>query len=284
MFIQADIVTSIAPSMPSNNPFFSGQHKRRSCLPVKVGGTPPRYDHPSPLRIVKRKARQLSTIEGSPLCETFDRNQAAALLSDSRQPNSRQLSGTLSTMSVVRNPNILSRCSSRTHRKFSDSSLESLPNSGDSSLIVHKLTRESITGHTSTRNTSLGERQSGASISSNDVRTGHEQVCCTLPSMQSVLPQVLAPHIVVTTDTDLRYDGREYVWAAIEISGKLSHTYPTETLVADGASASDMDDCAIDRRLGMLVFDYNTIHLKSDRSVLQVRMPLRSVRRNYTRT
>lgn len=262
--------------MPSNNPFFSGQHKRRSCLPIRVGGTPPRYDHPSPLRIVKRNGRRQPVIENTVEGETFDHNEVMPLPSDYRQP-----SGASSNLSVVRNPNIHSLCPLDIQRRFSDSSLESLPNSGDSSLISHNFAKKSIPEHTSTRNTSLEEHQADEPCLSNNARTEHEQMCCTSQSVQSVLPQVLAPQIVVSTNTDLRYDGREYIWAAIEISGKLSHTYPTETLAADEASTSDMDDDAIDRRLGVFVFDYNVAFLRSNRSIFQIWVPLRPVRRSY---
>ncbi|EJP69532.1 uncharacterized protein BBA_01497 [Beauveria bassiana ARSEF 2860] len=54
---------------------------------------------------------------------------------------------------------------------------------------------------------------------------------CTI-SMDSILPHVLSPHISIYTNGHNRYFGQVHVWAAIEVSGILSHAYS-----ADGTGA-----------------------------------------------
>lgn len=47
-------------------------------------------------------------------------------------------------------------------------------------------------------------------------------------SMDSILPHVLSPHISIYTDSYSRYFGQHHVWAAIEVSGILSHAYSAD--------------------------------------------------------
>ncbi|OAR02431.1 hypothetical protein LLEC1_03695 [Akanthomyces lecanii] len=77
-------------------------------------------------------------------------------------------------------------------------------------------------------------KPSGARSSSSVIRhvsSSTDGPGCTI-SMDSILPHVLSPHISIYTNSHGRYFGQDHIWAAVEVSGILSHAYS-----ADGTGA-----------------------------------------------
>ncbi|KAM3471239.1 hypothetical protein MY8738_009405 [Beauveria namnaoensis] len=76
---------------------------------------------------------------------------------------------------------------------------------------------------------------------------------CTI-SMDSILPHVLSPHISIYTNGHNRYFGQVHVWAAIEVSGILSHAYS-----ADGTGAKPAQPREDEHHLD-LFFKHGCLH------------------------
>lgn len=93
-------------------------------------------------------------------------------------------------------------------------------------------------------------------------------------NLESILPHVLSPHVTITTDNENRYNGEKTVWAAVEISGKLSHTYSAEALKGAAHNVNNREDGSEEHQLGMS--QGSTEHTLSlmwyGRSVLQARL------------
>ncbi len=90
-------------------------------------------------------------------------------------------------------------------------------------------------------------KSSGTRSSSSVVRhvsSSTDGPSCTI-SMDSILPHVLSPHISIHTNSHCRYFGQDHIWAAIEVSGILSHAYS-----ADGTGAQPTQPKEDEHHLG----------------------------------
>lgn len=90
-------------------------------------------------------------------------------------------------------------------------------------------------------------KSSGTQSSSSVVRHASSSTdipSCTI-SMDSILPHVLSPHVSIYTNSHGRYFGQDHVWAAVEVSGILSHAYS-----ADGTGAKPAQPKQDEHHLG----------------------------------
>lgn len=124
-------------------------------------------------------------------------------------------------------------------------------------------------------------KSSGTHSSSSVVRhvsSSTDGPSCTI-SMDSILPHVLSPHISIYTNSHSRYFGQDYIWAAIEVSGILSHAYS-----ADGTGAKPAQPRQDEHHLGRVASCSHTNFLADTiRSLFQTWMSPRSECRNTSR-
>lgn len=76
---------------------------------------------------------------------------------------------------------------------------------------------------------------------------------CTI-SMDSILPHVLSPHISIYTNSHGRYFGQDHIWAAVEVSGILSHAYS-----ADGTGAKPAQPKEEEHHLGNILVSFHFV-------------------------
>ena len=257
------------------NPFFCGQgQKQRSGLSACL---PPADDwylsrgltrscdfndaRPSPLRIVKRGERTQSldmlredsdnTLRG--LCRDISPTQDyhRALLSVTKRRHER-----LNTAHDVRGPSkalaeVVPPLLNLGHFQSQRAS-ERVVSAETMSSTASSAWNSFAAAGVSTRVSSLDEHIDGHRLLGDKQQLGHQRTNSPNEaiSLQSVLPHVLSPHVSITTDTASCYDGRRCIWAAIEISGKLSHTYSAETVVGVNSQESPGKESIIDHQLG----------------------------------
>ena len=91
----------------------------------------------------------------------------------------------------------------------------------------------------------------------------------------NILPHVLSPHVAIKTNNDNRYGGERVIWAAVEISGKLSHTYSAEALNGTAHTINSLENTLEEHQLGkFLCFLGRDWRLIGDsRPVFQTRLP-----------
>lgn len=101
-----------------------------------------------------------------------------------------------------------------------------------------------LSRRSSLRKSSGAGTESSASIARN-VSSSTDSPSCVL-TMDSILPHVLSPHVSIHTDSHYRYFGQDYIWAAIEVSGILSHAYS-----ADGSGSKPAQPKEQEHHLGV---------------------------------
>lgn len=261
----------------SKNPFFCGQgQKQRSglsaCLPPADNwylsrGLTRSYEisdaQPSPLRIVKRGERTQSldmlredsnnTLRrpGRDISPTEDYHRALLSVTKRRHErrNTAQDVGG-STQSFLEASLPLLNLDHFKSQRASERVISAETMSSRASSMWNSFAAAGVSTRVSSLEENIDDSRLGGSnreISSQRISSPNEAV-----SLQSVLPHVLSPHVSITTDTASCYDGRRCIWAAIEISGKLSHTYSAETVVGINNPESPGKDAIIDHQLGML--------------------------------
>lgn len=102
----------------------------------------------------------------------------------------------------------------------------------------------SLSRGSSWRKSSAAGTESSASVARN-VSSSTDGPSRVL-TMDSILPHVLSPHVSIHTDSHYRYFGQDYIWAAIEVSGILSHAYS-----ADGCGSNPTQPKEQEHHLGM---------------------------------
>jgi hypothetical protein len=93
--------------------------------------------------------------------------------------------------------------------------------------------------------------------------------------LENILPHVLSPHVTIKTNNDNSYGGERVFWAAVEISGKLSHTYSAEALNGTAHTINSLEHTLEEHQLGRVSsFSGCDWRLTDDsRPVLQTRLP-----------
>ncbi len=107
-----------------------------------------------------------------------------------------------------------------------------------------------VSGGYSARKTS-GTRSSSSVV--RHVSSPTDSPSCTI-SMDSILPHVLSPHISIYTNSHGRYFGQDHIWAAVEVSGILSHAYS-----ADGTGAKPAQPKEDEHHLGNCLISFRFV-------------------------
>lgn len=267
----------------TGNPFFAGQSQKKrlafsTYVPTAAHQTNLRgltkscdipKDRPSPLRIIKRNERTQS-LDILRECRPKDVTSIDRRPAPANDYHEALLSVTerRSRVNVTPSPIApsLPTCRGRRTTPIHDEFTRSIRNSAPMELpgSVRSVSDESKSSvNTSvwnsfqaadenTRLSSFGSGGQNEAPCANG-RTGFRQPSNDTASLQSVLPHVLSPHIMITTDTSGYYDGRRCIWAGIEISGKLSHTYSAETVVGTLAQKANNKESIIDHQLGKIM-------------------------------
>ncbi|CEJ84618.1 hypothetical protein VHEMI03529 [[Torrubiella] hemipterigena] len=243
----------------SPNPFFGGQGGRTEleCIPLVHLNT---LEKPSPLRIIKKKSRldsRPSHQDRRGVVSSGMTKARAPSVSDCLTPTKHIPSNLQPWLQSIRsaeipqfqytNRNIVARANYQDAQNHA--TIETRHSSSQSSNSYEGASFPNSSGFSNnrTRDTSLEFEQSrliGSDGLMRQTSLGDDQDM----GFQGILPQVLAPHVDITTNTGgLLYDGSEYIWAAVEISGKLSHTYsadavPNTTTSFDNATSDAIDD------------------------------------------
>lgn len=248
-----------------SNPFFGGRggHNEVECPPLVHMN---QLEKPSPLRIIKKKSRlepalsrstaervplqsmpnvaKSSTAEGPVSGKHIPMNLQPWLTSiRTAGPSQAQYCDQTATARNYYRDYHIQKASETRHSSSASSNSYGAASFPDSSGFLHPRTRD----------TSL-EFEEAKSIEASCPIERHGLEDDMDFAFQGILPQVLVPRVNITTDTGgLLHDDTSCVWAAVEISGKLSHTYSADTTHTGITSSDKPTGGATDDQLGMML-------------------------------
>lgn len=248
----------------SPNPFFGGQggHTEFECIPLVHLNT---LEKPSPLRIIKKKSRLDSRSPHQDrlgIVSSGMMKVGAPSVSDCFTPTKHIPSNLQPWLQSIRsaeipqlqctNRNIAARNNYQDMQNHGINETRHSSSQSSNSYEGASFPNSSGFSNSRTRDTSLEFGQSrliGPDGFIRQISLGDSRDL----GFQGILPQVLVPHIDITTNTGgLLYDGSEYIWAAVEISGKLSHTYSADAGPNTPTSFDNATSEAIDDQLGRI--------------------------------